>query len=90
VVRAWAVLSYALESFSSLSRASGQCTFRHGRGSGVPQYHSRTQNSGDINDVVALLFRDGGPHYMLVREGSGCIGPPVVSFKASKNWHKAS
>ena len=43
--------------------------------------HSRTQNSGDINDVVALLFRDGGPHYMLVREGPGCISPPVLSLK---------
>ena len=79
--RAWAVLSHARESISSLSRASGQCTLWHGRGGGVPQYHSRSQNPRDINDVVALLFCHGGPHDVLVREGSVGVGPPVVSLK---------
>ena len=81
MLRAWAVFSHALESPGALSCASGQCTFGHGRGSRVSQYHCRSQNSGDVNDVVALLGRDGGPHHMLVREGLCCIGPPVISSK---------
>ena len=78
MLRAWAVFSHALESPGALCSASGQCAFGHCWCSRVSHYHCWAQNSGDVNDVVALLACDGGPHHMHVWEWQCLIGPPVI------------
>ena len=80
MLRAWSVFSNVREPSYPLSSASGQRTLRYCRRSRVSHYHCRSQNSGDVDDVVALPIGVGGPHQMQVRERQSFICPQVISI----------